>query len=73
MPKALHLIDAEGVSLERVPEAMNEKLFDSPVYVKDGSLVVRQIQSIGFSRLNAARFFSIDANARLGLTYRTLE
>ena len=26
---------------------MNDKLFDSPVYVKDGSLVVRQIQSIG--------------------------
>ena len=25
---------------------MNEKLFDSPVYVKDGNLVVRQIQSI---------------------------
>ena len=27
-------------------EAMNEKLFDSPVYVKDGNLVVRQIQCI---------------------------
>ena len=25
---------------------MNDKLFDSPVYVKDGSLVVQQIQSI---------------------------
>ena len=28
-------------------EAMNEELFDSPVYVKDGNLVVRQIQCIG--------------------------